>query len=62
MKATMKSNMKSRILPILLVLGLMIGLIMVSVLPALAAEPIIIHEIKTKMAADRVPRERKSVV
>ena len=52
----MKHKLSKQILSMLLALVMVIGLIPVSTLTVFAAEPIIIHEIKTKMAAENVPR------
>ena len=52
----MKHIFAKRIFSMLLALVMVIGLLPLSALSVAADEPIIIHEIKTKMAADRVPR------
>ena len=52
----MKHKVSKQFTSILLALVMIIGMIPASTLTAFADEPIIIHEIKNKMAAERVPR------
>ena len=52
----MKRNMVKRLFSLLVVVVWVLGMVPASVLTVLANEPIVINEIKTKMAKDNVPR------